>query len=178
MEEYTYKLVVLTRSSVKLQLCMEAIHANQRSLLLAPNRIVVVADDFVRSSFRTNVIMGQQPFNYAANVNAGILACGDADVVLLSDDAYLGTRGGFDELAALSNTLDIVGPVFAGWDGGNPVQALGAYSNKIHNTATVPWLTFACAYLTRRALNTVGALDVALAGYGYEDKDFCRRAAA
>jgi tetratricopeptide (TPR) repeat protein len=57
---------------------------------------------------------------------------------------------------------------------GSPAQAS---VQRLAGTKYVPNVSFICAYLTKTALEKVGLLDEKFTGYGFEDNDFCYRAA-
>jgi GT2 family glycosyltransferase len=117
---------------------------------------------------------GLKPFVFARNVNLGITAAGDADVILLNDDAILTTAFGFSRWAeAMQERRDtvcsaaIVGTVC------NPRQ----FAQSTNTFRPEPQhLAFVCVYIPRPVIDRVGLLDERFTAYGYEDFDFCRRA--
>lgn len=103
----SFSIVIPSRSPANLVPCIRAIRAaGERA------RIIVVDDmpyplprgfNWHESGLdlsRDLVVTGRDPFVFARNVNLGIEAAGDDDVILLNDDALLQTPGGF---TALSN---------------------------------------------------------------------------
>ena len=58
--------------------------------------------DSVDKDKRAVVLNGKAPFIFARNVNIGICAAEDNDVVVLNDDAFLKTPMGFTKLAETS----------------------------------------------------------------------------
>ncbi len=117
---------------------------------------------------------GVKPFVFARNVNLGIQAAGDADVILMNDDARLLTTHGFSHWAEVMQgrrdticSAGIVGTVC------NPrqiVQPMNTFRPELKH------LAFVCVYLPRIVLDRVGPLDERFTAYGYEDFDYCRRA--
>ena len=136
---------------------------------------IIVVDDGARDGLDLPVtwVDGVKPFVFARNVNLGIAAAGDADVILMNDDAILTTAFGFswwaDAMQKWRNTVcsaAIVGTVC------NPRQ-LAQSSDTFR--AEPKHLAFVCVYIPRPVINRIGLLDERFTAYGYEDFDYCRR---
>ncbi len=142
---------------------------------LNADQIVVVSDGLtVRAHGLLDGVRwveGKKPFVFAEAINAGVReAIPGSDIVILGDDVRFETTDGLDALASKSQGCALVVPEVIGVCG-QPAQR----KNGIGNTA--PWLAFICAYIPRKAWNAVGPLDERFVGYGYDDVDWCRRAA-
>lgn len=123
-------------------------------------------------------IQGAKPFVFARNINIGIRAAGEDDVVLLNDDALLEGDEGFGALEAASGLL---------WTGKNEYVygVVGATTNLTGQilqqrrfprelAREVPHIAFVCVYIPRRTINQIGMLDERYCeGYGCDDRDYC-----
>jgi GT2 family glycosyltransferase len=124
---------------------------------------------------RLRLVAGQAPFVYARNANIGIRAC-RGDVVLMNDDAIPQTRGWLDVLRATAKSRADAGPVAPLLSHtGNPCQSESAVGAE--TPLPTPMVTFVCVYLQRSLLDRVGPLDEGFVWYGWEDNDYCQRAA-
>lgn len=118
----------------------------------------------------STLIGGTVPFVFARNVNLGIRAAGDDDIVLLNDDALLTTPGGLTLMQRACEQYPEIG-------------IIGATSNCVGNPNQFPraiglrpedrMVCFICVYIPRRTLNLVGLLDERYVGYGMDDDDYC-----
>ena len=141
---------------------------------------IIVVDDGARTPEsepelpRVQWVDGWKPFVFARNVNLGIAAAGDADVIVMNDDTQLVTPDGFSEWHRLMQTrpdticsAGIIGTVYN-------------LRQQAQSTATfrpeAKHLAFVCVYFPRTVLDTLGPLDERFTGYGYEDFDYCERA--
>lgn len=124
-------------------------------------------------------IDGAKPFVFARNINIGIRAAGEDDVILLNDDALLKTPGGFSELAACAATGS-VGLIAAACDTvGNPNQ----FQNPMYLNPGAAGMCrleprmvcFVCVYIPRSTINAVGLLDEEFLNYGLDDDSYCLR---
>lgn len=160
---------------------------------------IIVVDDFALGELDAHratgpaalrsceVVQGVKPFVFARNINLGIAAAGDDDVVLLNDDACLKTPFGFSYLAAISKDRPEFGIISAGITDavGNPEQ-LALEGTRLRE-AKHHTLVFVCVYIRRDVLNRLEAfeiddgpdhsawLDERFANYGYDDDDVCER---
>lgn len=144
-------------------------------------RIVIIADGWLDVVERSHVremgdvvlLTGRHPFNFAANINAGLAFTGSDDVILMEDDARLVTERGLTKLH--ERLASDYGMVSASIDGivGNAQQkpgGTGGLRSGGHMLAVM------CVAIRRRLLNAIGHWDERYTGYGYDDDDFCRRA--
>ncbi len=173
----SFRVVILSARSANLIPCVRALLAKEPDL---PPEHVLVVDDGARAGARRQLpgvtwVPGVKPFVFARNANLGIDAAGDADVVLLNDDALLKTRRGLTRLSEAVRARPDVGVCSAGIEGGvgNPRQRPRGRRGIVLQDED---LAFVCVYLTRRVLERVGELDERFVGYGFEDNDFCVRA--
>ncbi|MFV9504136.1 MAG: glycosyltransferase [Oscillochloridaceae bacterium umkhey_bin13] len=175
----TFVVVILSARASNLVPCVQALLAAEPTL--APERIVVV-DDGARAEAAPHLppirwVDGVKPFVFARNANLGIATAGEADVILLNDDARLITPGGFGAMAAAITATPTVGVCSAAVQGavGNRRQhPAGTAGMRIEATT----LAFVCVYLPRRVWHALGPFDERFTGYGYEDNDYCERARA
>jgi len=169
------KVVIPSALASNLVSCVQSIHSADWAL---PTSCIIVVDDGASEGFGRAVpvvwVAGLKPFVFARNVNRGILEAGDADVILMNDDAVLTTAFGFSRWAeAMQERRDtvcsaaIIGTVC------NPRQ-LAQSSDTFRPEPK--HLAFVCVYLPRPVIDRVGLLDERFTAYGYEDFDYCRRA--
>lgn len=173
-----WKVVILSARAKNLAGCLAALFANEPGL--SKDRVVVVDDgafdEFDRSLYPGIVwTKGKKPFVYARNANIGITTA-QTPVFLLNDDAILASRFGLSSMAYSAKDRPEVGISSAAISGlaGSPAQTPAM---RLAGTKYVPNVSFVCAYLTKGALEKVGLLDERFTGYGFEDNDFCYRAA-
>jgi GT2 family glycosyltransferase len=138
-------------------------------------------------------VEGVKPFVFARNVNLGIHTR-KSDVVILNDDATLGTEAGFDYMAAISvnhpwaEEFGVISPTINGPAPlGNPQQRFGALPMERSLAETSHYyLSFVCVYIRREVIERLiaevsgegagGPLDERYSeGYGAEDVDACYR---
>ena len=142
---------------------------------ISRDRIVVISDGLSRRTRKTlhgvRWVEGQKPFVFARAINAGVKAAEpDADIVILGDDVRFETPNAIWELCRASKGESVVVPEVVGVCG-QPAQRHGA------TNTTACWVAFICAYIPRKVWDAVGGLDERFIGYGYDDVDWCRRAA-
>ena len=174
-EAMNLKVVIPSAKASNLIPCVQSILTMDPAL--SPSSIIVVDDGARRESYAdvptVRWVAGVKPFVFARNVNRGIAAAGDSDVILMNDDAQLLTRCGFTWWSvAMQRRRDtvcsagIVGTVC------NPRQLVQP-SDEFRTELT--HLAFVCAYLPRPVIDRVGLLDERFTAYGFEDLDYCRR---
>lgn len=127
-----------------------------------------------------NIIPGVKPFVFARNINIGIRAAGDDDVILLNDDALLKTPGGFTLLSQLVHEQDWLGMLAPACDTvGNPNQfrrhVPGTDAKTIAIRLEPRMVCFVCVYIPRSTINAVGLLDERFVDYGLDDDDYSLR---
>jgi GT2 family glycosyltransferase len=137
---------------------------------------IFIVDDGIQGAFWTDskidLIHGIKPFCFARNINLGIRAAGEDDVVLLNDDALLKTNLGFKKLAMAANSSQELGIVSAVTNSvGNPAQLFLGRGLRLEYRM----VCFVCVYIRREVLDKCGLLDERFTGYGFEDDDYCLR---
>jgi len=125
------------------------------------------------------VIPGERPFCFARNVNLGIKAAGDQDVVILNDDAILKTPGGFAAMqkAALGDLeFGVVSAATNNTGNTNQEQRYEfAKDCKGFIREEKRMVCFVAVFIPRSIIDAVGLLDESFTGYGYDDDDYCLR---
>jgi GT2 family glycosyltransferase len=115
---------------------------------------------------------GIKPFVFSRNINVGIRAAGDDDVVLLNDDALLKTPLGFTAIARIAEAHPEYGVIASTCNTvGNPRQ----WPQRVGLREEPRMICFVCVYIPRRTIEAVGLLDERFTGYGCDDDDFCLR---
>lgn len=188
-------VIIPSKAESNLRACISAMRKAGETC-----RIIVVDDgvDWVqwelaaemRARWNVKVVAGVKPFIFARNVNLGIKAAGEDDVILLNDDALLETPGGFTAMHHAAQEHREYGLISAATNvAGNPAQ--GRQRNA-HGLRTCPSPTpgnsfatvaFICVLILREVIARVGLLDERFGGmtpdgkriYGYEDNDYSRR---
>jgi len=159
-------VIIPTKTASNLTACVRAIREHDD-----PGINIIVVDDGLPPNWYephvTKIMAGEKPFTFARNVNIGIRAAGDDDVILLNDDALLETPAGFSSMQR-----DIRSTSFG---------MLAPETNRVRQAwpHTIP---FVCVLIPRRVIEIVGLLDERFAGeidgemvYGGEDDDYCYR---
>lgn len=199
-------VIVPSRNAANLWRCVEAVRLHE------PDVRIIVVDDGVDWEVYSTLqhyafvlgkeerIPGIKPFVFARNVNIGIRAAGESDVVLLNDDALLESPGGFqlmqmaarfrEDVGVIGATTNVTGqPLqnrqgnWGSYDWENPPLGMGL--------RLVPHIAFVCALIPRRTLNRLGSLGEGNAegfegftfglderyclDYGVEDADYCEQ---
>jgi GT2 family glycosyltransferase len=173
-----FRIVIPSARATNLVPCVQSILTCEPTL--SPSAMLVV-DDGARAESEgvlpaVTWIAGVKPFVFARNVNLGISAAGDADVILMNDDARLMTPFGFTDFASRMHRRADTGICSAGVD--------GVVCNPRQRASERPWfhreesdqLAFVCVYIRRTVIDRIGLLDERFIGYGFEDFDYCRRA--
>lgn len=175
-----YSVVIPSKNFANLSRCVEALHRNSSA-----GRIIVVDDGIAETGYDASspeywkgacldgatILPGIKPFVYARNVNIGIRAAGQDDVVLLNDDALLRNAQGFPDLAKFAEKHPEVGCVAPATNvTGQPLQwPSNRTPEGFRYVDTVPYV---CVYIPRRVLDQVGLLDERYClDYGVEDLD-------
>jgi len=175
-------IIIPSKTISNLGPCVEAVRRHE------PTARIIVIDDGLEGPLETwqdwdgklEIMPGIKPFSFARNVNLGIVAAGDDDVIVLNDDALLETPGGLSVLqraaqehpgfGLISSTTNITG---------NPAQRPAGIGLR-EEPRTV---AFICVLLPRRTIESVGPMDEQFGGltpagrpiYGFCDNDYCRR---
>lgn len=179
----SFSIVIPSRSSSNLVPCIRAIREAGEAA-----RIIVVDDGLPSDTFAgentglIEIVSGVKPFVFARNVNIGIRAAGDDDVILLNDDALLKTPAGFTALAGATLVAERCGLAAAACDTvGNPNQFRRA--GTVGTREEPRMVCFVCVYIPRSTIKTVGLLDERFGGiddrgqeiYGFCDDDYSYR---
>jgi GT2 family glycosyltransferase len=181
----SFSIIIPSRNAANLVPCIRAIREAGETA-----RIIVV-DDGVDWGNRYRYpgenevyVDGIKPFVFARNVNIGIQAAGDDDVVILNDDALLREAPGFSRvplhlrpgpqgfkyLWAASRTYPEVGIIGATTN----LTGQSAQQPSGQGLRIVPHFAFVCVYIPRRTIDQVGMLDERYClDYGVEDRDYC-----
>lgn len=164
-------VVIPSKTAANFKACADAVHANE------PNVDVILVDDGVEfldipAAMRFAHVPGERPFIFSRNVNRGIAAAGDADVIVLNDDALLKTPGGFTLMQQAAEERRDIG-------------IIGATTNLVGNQNQRPkgiglredprMVCFIAVLIPRRTIDFVGLMDERFTAYGFEDDDYCLR---
>lgn len=165
-------VVIPSRSASNLTQCVHAVRCNEPDI-----DIIAVSDGGVRNRLAdlpVRWVDGIEPFVYARNVNLGIQAAGDNDVILLNDDALLRTKNGLLGMQCITKSHRDIGVLSAGIRGVvcNPNQRPQKPSSLRYDRTI---LAFVCVLIPRTILDIVGMLDERFTGYGEDDRDYCIR---
>jgi len=118
------------------------------------------------------IIPGWKPFIFSRNINLGIEAANDDDVIILNDDAILETSGGFTAMAAVSRDHPEYGLIAATT---NVTGNLNQVQKGIGLREDPRQVCFICVYIPRTTIDRVGLLDERFVDYGMDDDDYCLR---
>jgi GT2 family glycosyltransferase len=167
----SYSIIVPSRNIANLTACVRRLREMGEH-----GRVIVVWDGDLDSvgcylEPPISLITGVSPFAFARNVNIGIRAAGNDDVVLLGDDCLLETSRGLSGLFNCGLGVGVVSPQVRG-----PAHPAHAWAkNESPRLAQVTFVPFACVAITRRCIAAVGMLDEQFAPGSYEDMDYCHR---
>jgi GT2 family glycosyltransferase len=171
-----FRVVIL--SAVTRNLKGAVLSVIEHEPLISASEIIVV-DDGAREHWDADLpkvtwVQGAKPFIFARNSNLGFAAAGDADVILMNDDARLKTQEGFSRLALVAQSHPEMGVLSAAIDGfvGN-IEQMPKSSSGLRQEKRV--LAFVCVYIPRETYKAVGPLDEQFVGYGGDDVDYCDR---
>lgn len=166
-----FSIVIPSKNADNLLQCVLAIRKNEPDL--PAERIIVIDDGDLRKKgvlhpLRVTWVEGVKPFIFARNVNLGLNAA-NSDVIVLNDDAILTTKYGFTKLAKHC------GIVSAAIDGivGNQNQLVQGKGLRPESGV----LCFVAVFIPKWIQDKIGPLDERFNGYGFEDNDYCKRAA-
>ena len=177
-------IIIPSRTFSNVWKCVEAIHDRNPG-----NRLIIVDDGLADSGYRPEgtdyeqgacldgitFVKGIKPFIFARNINIGIRAAGDDDVILLNDDALLETPDGFSQIQTAGREHPEYGVIGAVTNvTGQPLQ----HPQNI-GLREVPHFAFVCVYIPRATIDLVGLLDERYClDYGVEDLDYCKSVAS
>lgn len=146
--------------------------------------VIIVADNHTRNYGFNAVYLTYPDFIFSRSANAGILAAGSDDIILVNDDVRL-LEPTFDKLQEIANSDPSIGILSPLVDGGcGSVFMLPYKVNELWNGQRVmyrpgtacDYLSFVCVYLKRALLNDIGLMDENFIHYGRDDADMCIRA--
>lgn len=178
--------IIPSRNTENLLACVSAVRRNEPTM-----RIIVVDDglDMGRLAQQGNcwlcavdlirVIPGMKPFVFARNVNIGINAAGQDDVILLNDDAILETPGGLSRLQHQGLVHPECGLISSSTNGATLNQRKLSPGNLRYDPVMV---AFVCAFIPRASIDRFGLLDERFGvnaggagprGYGCDDDSYC-----
>lgn len=166
-------IIIPSKTDANLGACVRAIRAAGETCRIivvddfdGPTRFLLPCDEPV--DWR----LGIKPFVFARNINIGIRAAGDNDVILLNDDALLKTAGGFTAIQRIAAAHPDYG-------------IIASTCNNVGNRRQWPqnkglreeprMVCFVCIFIPRRSIESVGLLDERFTGYGCDDDDYCLR---
>lgn len=172
-------VIIPSRIAANLVACMRAVWENEW------NADIIVVDDGLAPSVeekealqqfdhknRPRWISGDKPFVFSRNINKGIAKAGNADIVILNDDALLKTPGGFSLMQRAASENPEYGLVAATTNNaGNRNQ----FPQGIGLREDSRMVCFICVLVPRRTIENVGLLDERFVHYGCEDDDYCLR---
>jgi len=189
----SYSVVIPSRNVGNLAACVGALRAAGETC-----RVIAIWDGKGPPGPVCRIVdwwaLGWQPFVFARNVNFGIRAADDDDVVILNDDALLKTPHGLARLAQDAAEHPKYGVIAASCDACgtpeqvhcdvrlNPAGDHYAMEPALHEAPLM--VAFICVYIPRRVIDLVGLLDERFCvnaggegprGYGGEDDDYCWR---
>lgn len=170
-------VIIPSRTASNLLACIAAIRKHESDI-----RIFVVDDGLPDRSIIDGVtIDGRKPFCFSRNVNLGIQAAGEDDVILANDDTILESLGGFSRMHRFAAEHPEVGVISATTNvAGNPAQHRQGETGMrvlLRNTPgnSFPTVAFVCCFIPRSTINLVGLLDERFVPGCFEDNDYCRR---
>lgn len=175
-------IIIPSRNAANLVACVRAIRKAGETA-----RIIVIDDGVnwqyvdtlpgsVADRANMEIWVGIKPFSFARNVNIGIRAAEQNDVILLNDDALLESPQGFSQLqrSAVNNPeYGIIGAVTNVT--GQPLQQRLARSQPCFGLRSVGHIAFVAVLIPRWTLNRIGLLDDRFGSGSYEDRDYCER---
>lgn len=168
-------VIIPSRDANNLVPCVQAIQRWENTFGI---RIFVV-DDGARENAQhvlagVNWVDGIRPFCFSRNVNLGILAAGEDDVIILNDDAVLRSPSGFTGLHQIAHARRDYGVLSAVTNSvGNAEQMRRAgvtQPRTLSHTAC-----FVCVLIRREVIEMVGLLDEEFEPAYFEDDDYCVR---
>jgi glycosyltransferase involved in cell wall biosynthesis len=158
-------VIIPSKTDANLNMCVEAVCSCGENC-----RIIVVDDGLSQIPSGCTRIEGIKPFIFARNINLGIQAAGDDDVLLLNDDALLQTQHGFSLMQKAAEEHPNYGCI------GATIKGVGHPLSNTIGIGLCPAFHFAfiCVLIPRRTINLIGLLDEDYCiDYGLEDFDYC-----
>jgi GT2 family glycosyltransferase len=166
-----FSTIIPSKNETNLRACVSAIRAMEEDC-----RIIVVDDGlgnrFYGDGFQLEYVNGAKPFIFSRNINLGIAAVGEDDIIILNDDALLQTPKGFSRLSTVSQMNPEFGVISSAC---NNVGNANQYPKNQGLRVEPRILCFVCVYIPRPTINSIGLLDERFTTYGWEDNDYCKR---
>lgn len=160
-------VVIPTKTLSNFRVCAKSVRQHE------PRAQVICVDDGLAARVADyQYVDGAKPFCFSRNVNIGIKAAGDDDVIVLNDDAILKTSGGFSLLQATAEARSEFGIIGATT---NLVGNVNQHPKDIGLREDPRMVCFIAVLIPRRTIETVGMLDEEFIGYGFEDDSYCLR---
>lgn len=174
-------VIIPSKTASNLIPCLAAIRECE------PNISVIVINDDIGpewnprpDEFQGCVVTGKKPFGFPANVNLGIQAAGEDDVIVCNDDALLQSAYGFTMLQAAAHDNPEFGIISATTNVAGNIEQFPA--GKGLRTASRN-IAFVCVCIPRSTIDRIGLMDERFGGltpegkiiYGSCDSDLCRR---
>jgi hypothetical protein len=166
-------VIIPSKTATNFIACAEAVRKHE------PAAVIRMIDDGMDLSFlpRPDLMpcyshKGQKPFIFARNVNIGIRAAGQDDIVILNDDALLQTPGGFSLLQRAAAEHPEYGLIASTT---NNVGNVNQFQHKGRGLRKDPRMVcFIAVLIPRITIDLVGLLDERYClDYGCEDNDYC-----
>lgn len=161
-------VIIPSRVVSNLQPCVAAVKKHEPGC-----RVIVIDDGLANRDEDALYIDGAKPFIFARNMNIGIRAAGEDDVILLNDDAILETPGGFSLLQKAAAENPEYGVIASTT---NNVGNTNQFRKGIGLRREKRMVCFVAVLIPRRAIEKVGLLDERYVAYGADDDDWCLRA--
>jgi GT2 family glycosyltransferase len=176
-------IIIPSRNDRNLGACVGAIRAAGETC-----RIIVVDDFDGPTRFLSpeqepvDWLMGVKPFIFSRNINIGIRAARDDDVLLLNDDALLKPACGISAMHVVTSLCPEFGIVSAAVIGPSNSQEHQPGKGLGIRPIRGLMIPFVAVLIPRRTIDAVGLLEERFAGeidgervYGGEDDDYCYR---
>jgi GT2 family glycosyltransferase len=165
--------------------CVNSIHEHEDSA-----KLIVIDDGLEASGYRpqsadyesgscidgASVLPGKKPFVFSRNVNLGIMAAGDDDVIVMNDDALLETPRGLTLMQREAYKHSQYGIVASTCNNVGNLNQHPLHTGEIRGESRM--VCFVCVLILRSTINAIGLLDENYVDYGCEDDDYCLRARA
>lgn len=150
----------------------------------APEAHVLIIADHHDRNYGYGIIRHEmERFQFAVAVNMGIEACPTDDIFLVNDDTIL-LEPTFEPLLEVADkfpTVGILSPLIRGCVG-NPAQRYHELKKHWVQYERIKFVNgampvcFPFVLLRRSMISKIGLLDETIAGYGYDDDEYCQRA--
>lgn len=162
-----FSVIIPSRNIRNLRPCIEAIReAGETCRIIAVDDRLICHWDWPSLEY----IEGISPFCYARNINLGIVAAGNDDVILLNDDALLKTPMGFTRMVEEAHKYPELGLVSAAC---NNVGNVNQHPRDIGMRTDDRMACFVAVLIKRTTIDLIGGLDESFVNYGLDDDAYC-----